>query len=635
MSIADYAWLIPVPTFLAFVAIAFGIRRSAQASGWLTVIAVLVAFLASLKVFAETLAGTRLEQSFDWLIVPTLSAVESNGFALPLGFRVDPLTAVMLIVVSSVSLLVQLYSVGYMHGDRGYARFFAAMALFTTAMLGVVLANNFLAIYIFWELVGLCSYLLIGHWHERPEAAAAAKKAFLVTRLGDFGFLLGILLLFAQTGTLQVSAIAEMAANGQLRDPALTVGILLIFCGAVGKSAQFPLHVWLPDAMEGPTPVSALIHAATMVAAGVYLMARTFPILEHAPAALTVVAVIGGFTAFFAATMGLVSRDIKRVLAYSTMSQLGYMMLGIGVGAMSAGMFHLFNHAFFKALLFLGAGSVIHLVDTNDMFEMGGLRHWRPVAFITMTVAALSLAGVFPLSGFWSKDEILVATATTPNLSEVGRSLLYLLALATVFLTAFYMFRVIFLTFGGRYRGHAHEHPEPWTMTIPLIVLLVPSILSGFWGSPLFGGAFGSFIGEPTTPMQFRFDVAVLSTAIAIGGIYLAWMMYGGGKTEAGAAATARLRPLHTLLDNRYYIDHIYNWIAGGIILGIASLATRFDALVVDGAINGIGETIVGVGAGLRRAQTGQVQTYAWVLFAGAITLAAIAALPVLLGVGR
>ncbi len=633
---SDSAWLIPIPTLVAFLAIALGVRRSPSTSGWLTVGAVLVSFALSLKVFVETLSGVRIEHSYDWLPVAIVSAVPTNlQAAFSLGFQVDALTATMLVVVSSVSLLVQIYSTGYMHGDRGYARYFASMSLFTTAMLGVVLANNFLAIYIFWELVGLCSYLLIGHWHERPEAAAAAKKAFLVTRLGDFGFLLGILLLFVQTGTLQVSAIAQMAANGQLPDPALTIGILLVFCGAVGKSAQFPLHVWLPDAMEGPTPVSALIHAATMVAAGVYLMARTFPILEHAPAALTIVAVIGGFTAFFAATMGLVSRDIKRVLAYSTMSQLGYMMLAIGVGAMSAGMFHLFNHAFFKALLFLGAGSVIHLVGTNDLFEMGGLRHRRPVAYVTMTVAALSLAGIFPLSGFWSKDEILVAVATTAHLSEAGRTLLYLLALATVFLTAFYMFRVIFLTFGGRYRGHAHEHPEPWSMTAPLLILLIPTIVSGFWGSPLFGNAFAGFIDEHPLHTEFSFLTAATYQAVAGAGIWLAGMMYAGGRTEPGAYATAHLRPLHSLLDNRYYVDHLYNWAAGRLVLGIAWLAERFDTAVVDGAVNGIGATVVDLGSRLRRAQTGQVQTYAWVMFAGAITLAVAAALPFILGTRR
>jgi NADH-quinone oxidoreductase subunit L len=330
-----------------------------------------------------------------------------------------------------------------------------------------------------------------------------------------------------------------------------------------------------------------------------------------------------------------VSTDIKRVLAYSTMSQLGYMMLAIGVGAMSAGMFHLFNHAFFKAVLFLGAGSVIHLVGTTEMFEMGNLRNWRPVAFVTMTVAALSLAGIFPLSGFWSKDEILVATLTSTHLSDVGRTLLFLLALATVFLTAFYMFRVIFVTFGGTYRGHAHEHPEPWTMTIPLLVLLVPTIVSGFLGSPLLGNPFASFIEEQAAPAGFRFDIAALSTLFAVAGIFVAWVMYGHGRIDAGAAVAARVRPLHTLLYNGYYIDHLYNWISVRLVLGIAWLAARFDNLVIDGAVNGIGVAFVQLGSGLRRAQSGQVQTYAWVLFAGAITLAGLAALPLLLGVRR
>jgi NADH-quinone oxidoreductase subunit L len=633
-QVADSAWLILVPTLAAFAAIVLGLRRSPAISGWLTVGAVFVAFLLSLKVFAEALSGARVVHSYGWLPVDGLSVPSNLASTLSLGFQVDPLTAIMLIVVSSVSLLVQLYSVGYMYGDRGYARYFAAMALFTTSMLGVVLANNFLAIYIGWELVGLSSYLLIGHWYERPEAAAAAKKAFIVTRLGDVGFLIGILLLFAQTGTLEVSAIAQLAASGQLRDPALTIGILLIFCGAVGKSAQFPLHVWLPDAMEGPTPVSALIHAATMVAAGVYLMARTFPILEQAPTAMTVVAVIGGFTAFFGATMGLTATDIKRVLAYSTMSQLGYMMLAIGVGAMAAGMFHLFNHAFFKALLFLGAGSVIHLVGTNELFEMGGLRQLRPVAYVTMTVAALSLAGIFPLSGFWSKDEILIATATTEHLSDAGRIVLYLLGLATVFLTAFYMFRVIFLTFLGANRGHAREHAEPWTMTVPLLVLLVPTIITGLWGAPLFGSAFAGFIEEHPVASEFSFGTAAASTGLAVVGIWVAWTMYGGGEL-AGAGMAARFPSVHALLVNRYYVDHLYNWIVGQVVLGIAWLTTRFDTLIIDGAVNGIGAALVAAAGGLRRAQTGQVQTYAWVLFAGAITLAAVAALPLLLGIRR
>ncbi len=627
----ELAWLIPLPPLAAVLAIALGIRRWPAASGWGTVLAVLASFGLSVPVFLGALTGATIERTFSWL--PVLQAPATGpAAALSVGFQVDPLTATMLIVVTSVSLLVQIFSLGYMHGDRGYSRYFAAMALFTTSMLGLVLANNLLTIYIFWELVGLCSYLLIGHWHERPEAAAAAKKAFIVTRLGDVGFLVGILLLFSATGTLEFSTLAQMASSGQLHDPTLTAGVLLIFCGAVGKSAQFPLHVWLPDAMEGPSPVSALIHAATMVAAGVYLMARTFPLLEHSTTGLIVVATIGGFTALFAATMGLVSPDIKRVLAYSTVSQLGYMMLAIGAGAMSAGIFHLFNHAFFKALLFLGAGSVIHLVGTNDLFQMGGLRRWRPVAFLTMTVAALSLAGVFPLSGFWSKDEVLAAVATSSRLDEPVRSVLFLLGLITVFLTAFYMFRVVFLTFGGTYRGRAHDHPESPTMTVPLLILLVPTIGSGFWGAPVLGNPFGAFLEGHSVAGGMHLEIAFGSTAIAVAGIFLAWIMYGGGKVQPAAAMSARLRPIHTLLLNRYYMDHLYGWIMGRLVLGVGWLAARFDDLVVDGAVNGVGTAAVAAGAALRRAQSGQLQTYAWVLFAGVVALAALVALPLVIG---
>ncbi|MPZ15038.1 MAG: NADH-quinone oxidoreductase subunit L [Chloroflexi bacterium] len=619
---SQVAWIIPAAPLVAFLAIAFGARRSPVASGWLTILGVLVATVVSFVVLGEALAGVRVDQTYAWLPVP-------SGPAFPLGFQVDPLTATMLIVVSTVSLLVQIYSVGYMHGDAGYARYFGFMALFTMSMLGLVLANNLLAIYIFWELVGLCSYLLIGHWHERPEAAQAAKKAFIVTRLGDFGFLVGIVFLFAQTGTLQVSALANLAASGGLVDPALTVGILLVFAGAVGKSAQFPLHVWLPDAMEGPTPVSALIHAATMVAAGVYLMARTFPILEHSPTALTVVATVGAFTALFMATMGLVSTDIKRVLAYSTASQLGYMMLGIGAGAMAAGMFHLVNHAFFKALLFLCAGSIIHLVNTNDLFEMGGLRRWRPVTFVAMTVAALSLAGIPPLSGFWSKDEILGAAAGV-------HPVLYLAALVTGFLTAFYMFRAVFLAFAGTSRGDAHAHAEPASMTIPLLALLVPTVVSGFWGAPFLGNPFGAFLegyGEGHgLAATFHFDVAALSTLLGVGGVLLAWAMYGGGNLHRGRAVAARVRPLYEIVANRYYVDHVYNWVAGRLVLGIAWLASQFDQTVVDGVVNGIGTVGVASGATLRRVQSGQVQLYAWVLFAGVVAIAVALVLPMLTG---
>ncbi len=424
----------------------------------------------------------------NWVII-------DGGLTIHLGLMVDSLTAVMLIVVTVVSLMVQIYSQGYMHGDPGYHRYFAFMSLFTGSMLGLVLADNLLFIYVFWEMVGLCSYLLIGFWFHRPAAANAAKKAFIVTRLGDFGFLAAILLLFFNTGTFDIAELHTLAITGALAGTTLTWAAIGIFAGAAGKSAQFPLHVWLPDAMEGPTPVSALIHAATMVAAGVFLVARTFPSFAHSVEALTTVAVIGGFTAIFAATMGLVMTDIKRVLAYSTISQLGYMMLGLGVGGVAIGIFHLFNHAFFKALLFLGAGSVNHATGTFDMRLMGGLRKVMPWTYATFLIASLSLAGIWPLSGFWSKDEILAA-------SLQSQPILFALAMITVFMTAFYMFRVVFLTFGGEYRGgspeaHSKPHESPSVMVMPMVVLAILAVVSGFWNVT---GAFGAVYGSRRDP---------------------------------------------------------------------------------------------------------------------------------------
>lgn len=614
---SQMAWIIAALPLAAFVLIAAGIRRNEAASAALTIVAIGTATVLSVAVFFEVNSGVLAEQSVEWLAV-------SGRAGLSLGFQVDPLTATMLVVVTSVSLLIQIYSLGYMQGDAGFSRYFAAMALFTFSMLGLVLANNLLAIYVFWELVGLCSYLLIGHWHERPEAAAAAKKAFIVTRFGDFGFLLGILFLYWHTGTLDLRGLEEAVATGHLPSTALTVGMLLVFCGAVGKSAQFPLHVWLPDAMEGPTPVSALIHAATMVAAGVYLMARTFPLLEHAPVAMMTVAGVGGFTAIFAATMGLVANDIKRVLAYSTVSQLGYMMLAIGLGAMAAGMFHLVNHAFFKALLFLCAGSVIHLMETNDMFAMGGLRRHRPLTFFAATIAALSLAGIAPLSGFWSKDEILVAATAVP--------ILFVAALATVFVTATYMFRLIFLTFTGAPRGHLADHPEPASMALVLAILVVPSALSGLIGGPILGNSFATFLegGHAQAP-RVDVGIAALSTAVALGGIVVAWALYGGGRLEPAARLSAQFRPAYEVLINRYYMDHFYNWIAGRIVLGIAWIANRFDLGVVDRVANGVGSGITSAGRSVRTLQSGQVQAYGWALFAGVAILALLTALPMVL----
>ena len=461
-------WLIFFLPLASFVINALIIRPfvkpGSKVAGYITITAIGIAFILSVWTLITVIntTGHQLDlKPFTWL------SIANTPFNFQVGLLVDSLTAVMLVVVTTVSLMVQIYSQGYMKGDPGYTRYYAWMSLFTMSMLGLVMSSSLLFMFIFWELVGLCSYLLIGFWFHRPSAANAAKKAFIVTRIGDFGFLAGILILYANTGSFDLNILYTAALTGALAGGALVWSAIGIFAGAVGKSAQFPLHVWLPDAMEGPTPVSALIHAATMVAAGVFLVARTLPIFVNSVPAITTVAIIGGFTALFAATIGLVQHDIKRVVAYSTISQLGYMMLGLGVAGLGVarggnitleiakaaawvGMFHLFNHAFFKALLFLGSGSVNHATGTFDMRLMGGLRKSMPWTYATFLIASISLAGIWPLAGFWSKDEILkVALEQQP--------VLFALAMLTVFITAFYSFRVIYLTFHGEYKGGAKE----------------------------------------------------------------------------------------------------------------------------------------------------------------------------------
>jgi NADH-quinone oxidoreductase subunit L len=401
-------WLILFLPLISFVVIAVFIRPfvkpHSRIAGYITITAIAGSLALSIWALLEVMGRPEHE-----LAIPVINWLTIGAFSFEAGILMDSLTAIMLIVVTLVSLMVQIYSQGYMHGDPGYHRYYAFMSLFTMSMLGLVLANSLLMMFVFWEMVGLCSYLLIGFWFQRASAANAAKKAFIVTRLGDFGFLAALLILYANTGTFDIVQLRALAAAGTLGGAVLTWAAIGIFAGAAGKSAQFPLHVWLPDAMEGPTPVSALIHAATMVAAGVFLVARMLPLFEHSAAALNTVAIIGGFTAIFAASMGLVAVDIKRVLAYSTVSQLGYMMLGLATGGVAIGIFHLFNHAFFKALLFLGAGSVNHATGTFDMREMGGLRKVMPWTFALFIIASLSLAGIWPLAGFWSKDEVLAS----------------------------------------------------------------------------------------------------------------------------------------------------------------------------------------------------------------------------------
>ncbi len=658
----EYAWLIPVFPFAAFVLISFVFRPWKQFSGYVAVLGILASFLLAVPVFQQVLGGAHIEKAFTWLPL----AGSTNG--LEIGFIVDPLTAVMLIVVTSVSLLVIFYSQGYMHGDPGYSRYFAFISLFCVSMLGLVLANNLLVLYMFWEGVGLCSYLLIGFWYQKPSAAAAAKKAFIVTRFGDFGLLTGILLLFTRAGTLDFTKIEEMIAAGRFDAGFMSLVGILIFCGAVGKSAQFPLHVWLPDAMEGPTPVSALIHAATMVAAGVYLVARTFPIFEAGPTAMTVVMIVGTITVILAASMALVANDIKRVMAYSTVSQLGYMMLALGVGAQAAAMFHLFDHAFFKALLFLTAGSVIHGMHNvfpkdedeskrQDLRFMGGLGKYMPVTKWTMLIAGASLSG-FPLitSGFWSKDEILAAAFAR------GEYLVWAVGLFTAFLTAFYMFRAWFLAFWGEPRwemgragdgvsggdaahavhnahstqhselrtqnghghGHGTPHESPWVMAAPLVILAIPSILSGFWGSPLApGGGFTGFLeGGAVGAEPMNFTVMGLSIVAALGGIYLAWLMYGA-KTLSPEKVSSYFGPMYTVLINKWWFDEVYNGVIVNYgVLGTASLLKLFDTIVIDGTVNGIGKVTRSAGAVVRQVQTGRLQNYAWAMYAGAVVIA-------------
>ena len=631
--------LLPVASLLI---VSFITKPYPKLSGYVTIAAIGTAFLFALWTLDSVIDSDGHALAFgtyQWLEVgttnPILRQLGGPNLSIDVGLRIDGLSSIMLVVVTSVSLLVQVYSQGYMEGDTGYSRYFAWMSLFTAAMIGLLVMNSILMVYVFWELVGLGSYLLIGFWFQKKAAGDAAKKAFLTTRLGDIGFLLAVLLIWTKTNTFNIPLIQEMAQHGQITDTVLTLFALGIFAGAVGKSAQFPLHVWLPDAMEGPTPVSALIHAATMVAAGVYLVARMYPVFQMSDEALKTVAYVGAFTAIFAASIGLVLTDIKRVLAYSTVSQLGYMMLALGTGGYVAAIFHLFTHAFFKALLFLGSGSVNHASGTFDMRKMGGLRKYMPLTYATFVVGSLSLAGVVPFAGFWSKDEILDA-------AWADDKLLFAVAMAVVFMTAFYSFRAIFLTFHGDYRGgeppehgaahDAHDagpHESPWAMVLPLLVLAVPATLAGFVNLPshstralahLLEGALPASSNEALHHEHFVTGIAVASTTLAFAGIGLAYAIY-----EAKAISAASLQkmwgPVHTLVARKYYMDDLYE----GLIVreGLYNFATRIgqwiDTNIIDGAVNGAGALAKRAGDTLRWVQSGSVQAYGTVGFAGLI----------------
>jgi len=622
-------WLIFLLPLLSLIIISFVLRpffnHRPKLSGYVTIGAIGIACAFSFWVLAEVFGapGHKLE-------IPDIQWVVIGDLSVHVGLMVDSLTAVMVVVVTVVSLMVQIYSQGYMHGDPGYHRYFAFMSLFTACMLGLVMADNLVFMFLFWEGVGLGSYLLIGFWFHRPSAADAAKKAFIVTRFGDLGFLAAILLLFYHTGTFDIAELHGLAIAGVLAGTTLTWVAIGIFAGAVGKSAQFPLHVWLPDAMEGPTPVSSLIHAATMVAAGVFLVARMFPLFAHSEVALTTVAVIGGFTAIFAASMGLVMTDIKRVLAYSTISQLGYMMLGLGVGGVAIGIFHLFNHAFFKCLLFLGAGSVNHSTGTFDMREMGGLRKAMPWTYATFLIASLSISGIWPLSGFWSKDEIVVS-------SFANNPILFYLAMITVFVTAFYMFRAVFLTFGGEYRGGAssshggHEggklHESPAVMVVPLVILAILAVFSGWLNAT---GAFGEFLGHGEVHgfAEGFFGILthplpLISLLLAGLGIFLAYAMYSAKWLSAEVVGRI-FKPFYTLFSRKYWFDELYERVIVVRVLvdGIFAGLDFFDARVVDGAVNGAASGTAGAAKGMRRIQTGQLQVYAMAIAVGVVAIA-------------
>ena len=660
-SASELAWLIPlIPligaciTGLGLISFNRTVNRLRKPVALLLLTCVGIAAVLSYAVLAEQLAGAApREVLFDW--------ASAGSFSLQMGYRVDALGAVMLALVTTVALLVMVYSDGYMAHDKGYVRFFTYLALFSSSMLGLVISPNLLEIYVFWELVGMCSYLLVGFWYDRDGAANAAQKAFVVNRVGDFGLLLGILGLFWATGSFgfeQIGSRLQAAvAGGDLSQGIAVLLCLLVFMGPMAKSAQFPLHVWLPDAMEGPTPISALIHAATMVAAGVFLVARLQPVFEPFAAVQLVIAVVGTITLFLGASIALTQQDLKKGLAYSTVSQLGYMMLAMGCGAPLAGMFHLVTHAFFKAMLFLGSGSVIHAMEevvghepvlAQDMRLMGGLRKYMPITANTFLIGCVAIAGIPPLAGFWSKDEILgQAFNTYPLLWAAG--------FITAGMTAFYMFRLYFLTFEGSFRGndkalqtqllaaagkapgegqgesdghHAdHPHESGWQMAMPLVALAVPSVLIGLLGTP-WHSRFAQLIDpQEAAEMAEHFawkeflPLAGASVAISVAGISLAVLAYYLHRIDLGQAVAGRFPALNAFFANKWYLDAINDKIFVQGSRKLAKQVLEVDSKVVDGVVNLTGLLTLGSGEGLKYFETGRAQFYALIVFGGVIAL--------------
>ncbi len=617
-----YAYIIPLlPLVSFFINIAVG-KRLPRKGDWLSLATILAGLVMSVGIFLEVFRA--YDPNFKYHVVAPWLTV-GDRFVLNVGILVDNLTAVMLLVVSGVSTLVHLFSIGYMHGDPRYSRYFAYLSIFSFSMLGLVLSESFFFIFIFWELVGLSSYLLIGFWFEKKSAADAGKKAFIVTHIGDVGFLIGNMIIFVSCGVFGFDEVFQAIGQGKLSGTLLTIAGIGVFCGAIGKSAQFPLHVWLPDAMEGPTPVSALIHAATMVAAGVYLVGRVYPMFT--PDAFLFIAYIGFITLFIAATIALTQNDIKKVLAYSTVSQLGYMIMGLGVGGYTAGLAHLATHAAFKACLFLGSGSVIHAVHSQDMREMGGLRRKMPITFVTFLIATLAIAGVPGFSGFFSKDMIL-AGALEFGMKNPAHYVLFFGALFTAGMTAFYMFRLVIMTFLGKPKDHHkfdHAHESPPNMWVPLVVLAIFSF--SFWFKSPFveKGWFQTLITKPATVANIiAYEPAVATPAehaaavspvpheaasaeggghdahlahmahsyamyssVAVGtlGIFLGFVVYFFGWIDPARVANS-VKPLYNFLLNKWYFDELYDKTVIGGSIALAKFLAWFDLHVVDGLVN-------------------------------------------------
>ena len=655
--------------FLPLAAFAINIlvgKRLPRKGDWVSLSAILISFSFSLSMFAYMLF-IRYDSDFSvewrWLWI------DLGDFVIELGILVDNLTIMMLLVVTLVSSLIHIYSISYMKDDPRYNRYFAYLSLFSFSMLIIVLSNNLFGLYIGWELVGISSYLLIGFWFEKDSASNAGKKAFITNRVGDFGFFIGVLLFFTAVGSFNYGDIIAGVDAGAMSDGLFTAAGIALFMGAVGKSAQVPLHIWLPDAMEGPTPVSALIHAATMVAAGVYMVGRIYPLFS--PDALLFIAYVGAITAFVTATIAVVRKDIKRVLAYSTVSQLGFMILALGVGGYVSGLWHLTTHAFFKALLFLGAGSVIHVAHTNDMFRMGGFKKKMPVTFWTFLIATLAISGVPGFSGFFSKDAIL-ASALEFSFAHPGHIMLFILPLIAAGLTAFYMFRALFLTFYGEPQDkeiYSHIHESPGSMTIPMVILATITILitfdqwRGFEYLPLVGeyaGWFQHLIHEPRaiftgaaamaesvvghgTSEETAHTIAMwLSIFVAGVGILLAYLFYLK-KSLSAEKVSKSLSSIYTLLRNKYYFDEFYGATVIRGVLGLSKASAKFDDTIIDGAVNGTATITIWLskasrwfddhivdgavngtatvttffGTRLRRLQTGTVENYVSFLVVG------------------